>query len=93
MSFIRGHRICVKSYDHFSGSGDKPAVSDKVVNGDNSGDEDVKEEEEDEDNFEYYNKTKSFFDSISCEALEREKGLGQYFIFDCSTRLLTEIFF
>lgn len=45
-----------------------------MTNGENSGDEDVKEEEEEEDNFEYYNKTKSFFDSISCEALEREKG-------------------
>ena len=45
------------------------------MNGENSADEDVREEEEDEDALEFYDKTKSFFDSISCEALEREKGL------------------
>ena len=46
-------------------------VDDKVVNGEKegSGDEEPPTEEE-----LYYDKNKSFFDNISCEATERAKG-------------------
>ncbi|XP_076358430.1 protein LSM14 homolog B-like isoform X3 [Tachypleus tridentatus] len=41
---------------------------------DDSGNETQAGDVQDEDDVVYYDKTKSFFDSISCEALERSKG-------------------
>ena len=55
-------------------AGEKPNV-DKILNGDGSGDEgEIKDDDEEDEGVECYNKSKSFFDSISCEALERAKG-------------------
>lgn len=34
--------------------------------------------ESDDDEPEYYNKTKSFFDNISCEAVDRAEGYALY---------------
>ena len=45
------------------------AETNNVVNGNK---EEAEEEEEDEEIF--YDKSKSFFDNISCEATERAKG-------------------
>ncbi|XP_005100790.1 protein LSM14 homolog A isoform X2 [Aplysia californica] len=55
------------------------SLNDKSVNGDNNkGEEDPEVEEdegeEDEDDPIFYDKKKSFFDNISCEATERSKG-------------------
>ena len=53
--------------------GEKPV--EKVLNGEGSADEgEIRDDEEDDDGAGCYNKSKSFFDSISCEALERAKG-------------------
>ena len=48
----------------------------KVLNGDHelSGDEGDKNEDVDDLDSNCYDKSKSFFDSISCESLERAKG-------------------
>ena len=50
----------------------------KVVNGEKeaSGDEAEPEEVIDENSEVFYDKAKSFFDNISCEATERAKGWG-----------------
>ena len=51
-------------------------LGDKVVNGDQKADGSGGEEELDEEpTTPYYDKTKSFFDNISCEASDRAKGL------------------
>lgn len=53
----------------------KLKISDpKIVNGDGTETESVPQEDEDDQI--YYDKTKSFFDTISCEASEREKNRG-----------------
>ncbi|XP_070575727.1 protein LSM14 homolog A-like [Ptychodera flava] len=53
----------------------KLKISDKVVNGeDNTAT--TEETQEDEEEVTYYDKTKSFFDMISCESVEREKNKG-----------------
>lgn len=49
----------------------KTKIDDKK---DDSGNETQAGDVQDEDDVVYYDKTKSFFDSISCEALERSKG-------------------
>ena len=72
--FFIHHNIDGSLHLYFVGSVDKP---DKVLNGadhDLSGDEAEKSEEVDDPDSHCYDKAKSFFDSISCEALERAKG-------------------
>ena len=61
-------------------------LDDKVVNGEKegSGDEEPAVEEE-----LYYDKNKSFFDNISCEATERAKGyVGELELVGCVANLL-----
>ncbi|XP_064639989.1 protein LSM14 homolog car-1-like isoform X2 [Lineus longissimus] len=53
----------------------KLTLNDKVVNGDNKETNSQVSEDEEEEEPVCYNKTKSFFDSISCEATERAKGV------------------
>ena len=51
---------------------------DKSLNGDSKGEEEPEiedeEAEEEEDEPVYYDQKKSFFDNISCEATDRQKG-------------------
>ena len=67
------HTHTLNVYICFTGSVDK---ADKVLNGDHelSGDEAEKPEDVDDPESHCYDKSKSFFDSISCESLERAKG-------------------
>ena len=56
------------SFHTFTFSGDKVINGDKEKTGGSGG-----EEEPEEDACHFYDKTKSFFDNISCEATERAK--------------------
>ena len=46
-----------------------------TVSRDNNGAGSADEQEDDEDVVHYYDRSKSFFDNISCESSERAKGL------------------
>jgi protein LSM14 len=52
-------------------------VNGEVDKKDDSGNETGAGEQEQEDDENCYDKTKSFFDNISCEAVERSKGKTQ----------------
>lgn len=58
------------------GGSPPPPKAAAVVNG-AEGSADEEEDPEDEDNTQYYDKQKSFFDSISCDATDRAKGGNQ----------------
>jgi len=45
-----------------------------VVNRDNSGAGSADEQDDDEEALQFYDRSKSFFDNISCESSERAKG-------------------
>jgi len=45
-----------------------------AVNRDNSGAGSADEQDDDEDALQFYDRSKSFFDNISCESSERAKG-------------------
>jgi hypothetical protein len=71
----------VVSWLHFPGSDagspppTKTAAAAAVLNGGADGSGDEEEDPEDvEDTTQYYDKQKSFFDSISCDATDRAKG-------------------
>ena len=49
-------------------------------NRDNSGAGSADEQDEDEDGVHYYDRSKSFFDNISCESSERAKGSVSYWL-------------
>ena len=53
-------------------TGGDPKKEEKVINGEDSIENGGDEEPDDDDI--YYDKNKSFFDNISCEATERAKG-------------------
>lgn len=53
-------------------NGEKPAEN--VDDGEEAEVDDVKKEEKKDEEIVYYDKAKSFFDNISCEATEREQG-------------------
>jgi hypothetical protein len=53
-------------------------VNGEVDKKDDSGNETGAGEHEQEDDENCYDKTKSFFDTISCEAVERSKGMKFY---------------
>lgn len=73
----------------------KPEVNGDAEKKDDSGNETGAGEGEgevEEDLEVYYNKSKSFFDNISCEAVERSKGRTQRTDWKAERKLNTETF-
>ncbi|KAJ8919687.1 hypothetical protein NQ315_006215, partial [Exocentrus adspersus] len=79
--------------DEAGSTSTKSEVNGDVDKKDDSGNETgAGETEQDEDHEVYYDKTKSFFDKISCEAVERAKGKSQRTDWRVERKLNSETF-